>query len=60
MYSDKGRFDCGSANVNANCQRVSGIGASHFFALNGLCIIPTLCNSTGQYVGGRKRAEQAH
>src|ERR1700687_5306477 len=48
-YSDDSRFDCGSTNINANCQRVTRISASEFFAHDGLCIIPTLCNSTGQY-----------
>ena len=54
--SNDRRFDCGSANVDANCQCVPGIGESGFLAHNGLCIIPTLCNSTGHYGDDRKRA----
>jgi hypothetical protein len=40
-------LDSGSTNVNADGQGLKRIGAGKLFAHNGLCIIPSLCNSTG-------------
>ena len=55
-YSYDSGFDGRPANVNANRKRATRIGENGFFAHNGLCIIPTLCNSTGQYGDARRGA----
>ena len=56
--SNDGGFDHGSADIDTDGQRVAGVGACQFFAHNGLCIIPSLCNSTGQYDDGRRRGAE--
>jgi len=48
VEAHNGGLDCGSTNVDANRNRCNRIGAGDGFAHNGLCIIPTLCNSTGR------------
>ena len=45
---DNGGLDSGSTYVYANRQRLTQIGASGLSLHNGLCIIRTLCNSTGR------------